>query len=166
MRFPGKRLIEGIGSWMQRKKSVSEDENSLTTNSNDEKLRAPGAQSEPATVSVKIAVKDTHAEDDDALKSKMSEETALEPTAINLSEPIKSNISPFPVKASTHFTPEKKTPFPDQGLPPRLASLYKNLQTDDHLVTDIELATLEAENTRLKRLLHNQLKSSGDGVGD
>ncbi len=166
MRFPGKHLIEGISSWIQRKKSVSEAEKFLADKSDDEKLRASGAQSEPAAVSVKIAVKDIHAEDDDALKSKMSEETALETTAINLSEPIKSNISPFPVKASTHFTPEKKTPFPDQGQLPRLASPYENLETDDHLVTDIELATLEAENTRLKRLLNDQLKSSGDGVGD
>ncbi|MCV9910360.1 hypothetical protein OIV19_22490 [Brucella sp. HL-2] len=167
MRFPGKRLIEGIGSWMQRKKPVSEDENSLTTKSKDEKLRVLGVQSQPATVSFKTAVrKNTHAEDDDALTSKMSEESAWESTVNTPSKSKKSNVSPFPVKASAHFTPEKKPVSPDQGPPPRPAAQTKNLETDDHLVTDSELAILQAENTRLKLLLDDQLKSSEDAVGN
>jgi len=160
MRFPGKRLIEKLGIWGHRKKSVSGDAESLTADVKDEDCREPETQSQQVKVPVTAALKDTSVENDALLENELPEHRFVESKPHKLPKATIENVAMARVNSSPDIPAKKKSSASESKPATRRPTQSKNLKIDNQIITDSELAALEAENYRLKQLLIKQLKSS------
>jgi|GEM_PF-2319590 len=160
MRFPGKRLIEKLGIWGHRKKSALDDEETFAALTQDEDVRAPKTQPQQVKVPDNAALQDTPVENNAPLENELPEHTSVESKPDKLSEAAIEDVATAPASSSSDLPAKKKSPAPDREPATHRPTQSKKLKTDDQIITDSELAALEAENARLKQLLIKQRKSS------